>query len=395
MNFEDDPHDARWRTACAVWITEHLDGLPATTVGPVERAKCWQAMKFDAGLAKIPWGPEEGGRHGTEIQQIIFDQEQAKQRTPPNLFQMGLDLIAPTIRAHGTDTQRERYLRETLRGDLIWCQMFSEPGAGSDLAGLATSAVRDGDEWVINGQKIWTTGANIADFGEVLCRTDPDAPKHRGMTAFILDLRSPGVTIRPLRQMTGTAEFNDVFLDDVRVPNGNVLGAPGDGWHVAVTTLMNERRTIGTGASTRQSPMPHRLADLARRTGRLDAIARHRIVDIHIQCELLRFVGLRTLTAAMQGRRPGPEGSVAKLASSRLNTDIGALGIDLLGGTAMAAGPDEARWVTRFLWGPGHRLGGGTDEVNRNIVAERVLGLPAEPRTDDSLPWRDIPRSTR
>lgn len=395
MNFDDEPDEAAWRAECAAWIEEHLGALRSIDADPIEKARRWQAMKFDAGLAKIAWGPDEGGRNGTDIQQIIFDQEQAAVRTPPNVLQLGLDLIAPTIRAHGTPRQRATYLRAALRGDHIWCQMFSEPGAGSDVAGLGTTAVRDGDEWVLNGQKVWTTGAQHSDYGEVLCRTDPDAPKHRGITAFILDMRTPGVTVRPLRQMTGTAEFNEIFLDDVRVPHDNVLGEPGDGWHVAVTTLMNERRTIGAGGANRRSSIPTRLAELARRTDSLDALARQRIADIYIRSELIRFLGLRTLTAAMQGRRPGPEGSVAKLASSRLNVDIGALGMDLLGAAAIAADTDDQRWVTRFLWGPGHRLGGGTDEVNRNIVAERVLGLPGEPRDDDTRPWREHSRVTR
>lgn len=395
MNFDDAPQDAVWRTECAGWIADHLPGLDEAGGDPIEWAKLWQARKFDAGLAKVAWTPQEGGRNGSNIQQIIFDQEQAKHRTPPGVLQIGLDLIAPTLRAHGTDEQRSTYLRSALRGEQIWCQMFSEPDAGSDVAGLATSAVRDGDEWILNGQKVWTTNAHIADYGEVLCRTDPEAPKHRGITAFILDLRAPGVTIRPLKQITGTSEFNEIFLEDVRVPHENVLGTEGDGWHVAVTTLMNERKTMGAGGAGKRSSVPMRLADLACRTGNLDPVARHRIVDIHIRSELLRFLGLRSLTAAMQGRRPGPEGSVAKLASAKLNVDIGDLAMSLLGAAAMAAGPDDARWVTRFLWGPGHRLGGGTDEVNRNIVAERVLGLPGEPRDDDSIPWRDIARSVR
>ena len=395
MNFDDAPEDAAWRTECAVWIADHLPGLGEAGGDPIDWARLWQARKFDAGLAKVAWTPQQGGRNGSDIQQIIFDQEQAKHRTPPGVLQIGLDLIAPTLRAHGTDEQRSTYLRSALRGEQIWCQMFSEPDAGSDVAGLATSAVRDGDEWILNGQKVWTTNAHIADYGEVLCRTDPEAPKHRGITAFILDLRARGVTIRPIKQITGTSEFNEIFLEDVRVPHENVLGTEGDGWHVAVTTLMNERKTMGAGGAGKRSSVPMRLADLARRTGNLDPVARHRIVDIHIRSELLRFLGLRSLTAAMQGRRPGPEGSVSKLASAKLNVDTGDLAMSLLGAAAMAAAPDDARWVTRFLWGPGHRLGGGTDEVNRNIVAERVLGLPAEPRDDDSIPWRDIARSVR
>ncbi len=395
MNFEDVPEDAAWRRECAAWIEEHLVALDESGGDRIARVKYWQALKFDAGLAKITWSPEEGGRNGTEIQQIIFDQEQAKHRTPSGVLEIGLGFIAPTIRAHGTDDQRATYLRAAVRGEHIWCQMFSEPDAGSDVAGLSTLAVRDGDEWILNGQKVWTSGAQIADYGEVLCRTNPDAPKHRGITAFILDLRTPGVTIRPLKQMTGTAEFNEIFLDEVRVPHANVIGEVNNGWHVAVTTLMNERKTIGAGGASKRSNVPMRLADLATRSGTMDAVARQRIADIYVRSEILRFLSLRSLTAALQGRLPGPEGSVAKLASARLNVDTGDLGVALLGASAMAAAPDDLRWVKRFLWGPGHRLGGGTDEVNRNIIAERVLGLPGEPREDDSLPWRELRRSTR
>jgi alkylation response protein AidB-like acyl-CoA dehydrogenase len=395
MDFDDTPADAEWRATCDDWLREHLPRLDELPPDPIVRMRGWQAMKYDAGLAKITWGPDEGGRNGTAVQQIIFDQEEAEHRTPPDLLRIGLDFIAPTIRTHGNDEQRSTYLRAALRGEHVWCQMFSEPGAGSDVAGLSTAAVRDGDEWVISGQKVWTSVAHLADYGEVLCRTNPDAPKHRGITAFILDLTTPGVTVRPLKQMTGTAEFNEVFLDDVRVPHANVIGDVDDGWHVAVTTLMNERSSLGSGGSGRRSSLPTRLADVARRHATLDATTRQRIADLHVQAELSRFLGLRTLSAAVHGRRPGPEGSVAKLASTKLNLRAGDLGMCLLGASGMAPGPEDQRWRTRFLWGPGHRLGGGTGEVNRNIVAERVLGLPVEPRDDDTIPWREIPRSAR
>jgi alkylation response protein AidB-like acyl-CoA dehydrogenase len=395
MDFDDTPADAEWRAECDAWLRENLPRLDEMPKDAIARMKVWQAMKFDAGLAKITWSPEDGGRNGTAVQQIIFDQEHAEHRTPPNLLQVGLDFIAPTIRAHGTEEQRSTYLRPAVRGEQIWCQMFSEPGAGSDVDGLSTSAVREGDEWVINGQKVWTSVAHLSDFGEVLCRTNPDAPKHRGITAFILDLRTPGVTIRPLRQMTGTAEFNEIFLDNVRVPHSNVIGDVDGGWHVAVTTLMNERKSLGSGGSGRRNSLSKRLGDLARRRGTLDAVTRQQIVDVHIQSELCRFLSLRSLTAALHGERPGPEGSVAKLASTKLNLDAGNLGMTLLGASGMAVEVEDQRWMTRFLWGPGHRLGGGTDEVNRNIIAERVLRLPGEPRDDETTPWREIPRSVR
>jgi alkylation response protein AidB-like acyl-CoA dehydrogenase len=389
VDFDDSSEQAAWRADCRTWIATTLRHLEGDDL--IGRAKAWQAAKFDAGLAKITWEPEFGGRNGSAEEQIIFNQEEAAQKTPPDLFTVGLNFIAPTLRTHGTPEQHTRFLTPLLRGDAIWCQMFSEPGAGSDSAGLATRAVRDGYDWVLDGQKVWTSGAQIADFGEVLCRTSPDVPKHQGLTAFIVDLRSPGITVRPIQQMTGTAEFCEVFLDGVRVPDEHVIGEVDDGWRVAVTTLMNERSSLGGGRSG-SSTVAARLADLARRRGTLDDVTRQRIVEIWIQSELARYTGLRTLTAALQGRRPGPEGSVAKLGAARLNVGSAQLGMDLLGPAGMLDEGEDARWVRKFLWSPAHRIGGGTDEVNRNIVAERALGLPGEPRTDDSLPWDQVPR---
>jgi alkylation response protein AidB-like acyl-CoA dehydrogenase len=389
VDFDDSSEQAAWRADCRTWIAATLGRIEGDDL--IGRAKAWQAAKFDAGLAKITWEPELGGRNGSAEEQIIFSQEESAQRTPPDLFTVGLNFIAPTLRAHGTPDQRVRYLQPLLRGDAIWCQMFSEPNAGSDSAGLATRAVRDGDEWVLDGQKVWTSGAQIADFGEVLCRTNPDVPKHRGLTAFIVDLRAPGVDVRPLRQMTGTADFCEVFLDGARVPHESVIGEVDDGWHVAVTTLMNERSSLGGGRSG-PSTVAARLAELARRQGPLEGVTRQRIADIWIQSELTRYTGLRTLTAALQGRRPGPEGSVAKLGATELNVGSAQLGMDVIGPAGMLDEGEDSRWVRKFLWSPAHRIGGGTDEVNRNIVAERALGLPGEPRTDDILPWSQVPR---
>jgi alkylation response protein AidB-like acyl-CoA dehydrogenase len=391
MDFNDSEDEAAWRAECRTWLADNVPRLYDAPDDPLSQAKAWQAIKFEGGFAKIEWEPELGGRGGTAMHQIVFNQEQARHKVPSDLFQIGLGFIAPTLRAHGTDAQRERYLARLVRGDEVWCQMFSEPGAGSDVASLATAAVRDGDEWVLNGQKVWTSHAHFADFGEVLCRTDPTVPKHQGITAFILDLRAPGVTIRPLKQMNGNAEFNEIFLDDVRVPAAGVIGEVNNGWHVAVTTLMNERSSLGSGGGGRGDAIAHRLAKLARDRGALDAVTRQRIVDIWIRTEIGRYLGMRTLTAALRGGRPGPEGSVAKLAATTLHVDVGALAVDLLGPYGVA-GDQFTRWQDRFLWGPGWRLGGGTDEVNRNVIAERVLGLPSEPSTADVVPWRELPR---
>jgi alkylation response protein AidB-like acyl-CoA dehydrogenase len=390
MDFDDTAQQAAWRAEFRSWIADALTRVDAD--GLIARAKQWQAEKFDAGLAKITWEPALGGRNGSVVEQIVFNQEQAAQRAPSNLFTIGLDFVGPTLRRHGNDEQKERYLVPLLRGDTVWCQMFSEPGAGSDSASLATTAVRDGDEWVITGQKVWTSHAHFADFGEILCRTDPAAPKHRGITAFVLDLRTPGVTIRPLRQMNGAADFNEVFLDEVRVPHENVIGSVDDGWNVAVTTLMNERTSLGSAGAATRSTLAARLATLGREHATMSGPARQRLVDVDIRSELQRFLSLRTLSSALSGRQPGPGGSVAKLGATTLEVESAQLAMDLLGPAGLVDDGDDARWVRRFLGSPAHRIGGGTDEVNRNVVAERVLGLPGEPRTDDSLPWRDVPR---
>ena len=256
MDFNDTPEEAAWREEFRAWLEEHAPKVKGNRpehdmeIGGgdyLERAKRWQAMKFDAGFARITWEPEFGGRNGTTVEQIVFGQEEARFTVPNEAFIIGLGMIAPTLRAVGNAAQQERYLTKLLRGEEIWSQLFSEPGAGSDVASLATTATRDGDEWVINGQKVWTSGAQFSDFGEIVCRTNPEAEKHKGITAFIVDMRAPGVTIKPLKQMNGGSGFNEVFFDDVRVPHENVLGDVNEGWTVAITTLMNERVAIGSG----------------------------------------------------------------------------------------------------------------------------------------------------
>ncbi|HEY5075952.1 MAG TPA: acyl-CoA dehydrogenase family protein, partial [Acidimicrobiia bacterium] len=256
MDFNDTAEEAAWRDEFRAWLEEHAPTVKGQApehdmeIGGgdyLERAKRWQAMKFDAGLARITWEPEFGGRNGTSVQQIIFGQEEARFGVPNEAFIIGLGMIAPTLRAVGTDAQQQRYLTKLLRGEEIWSQLFSEPGAGSDVASLATTATRDGDEWLLNGQKVWTSGAQYSDFGEIVCRTNPDAEKHKGITAFIVDMKAPGITIKPLKQMNGGASFNEVFFDDVRVPHEQVLGDVNEGWTVAITTLMNERVAIGSG----------------------------------------------------------------------------------------------------------------------------------------------------
>jgi alkylation response protein AidB-like acyl-CoA dehydrogenase len=402
MDFNDTEEEAAWRAECSSWLAANAPEFEARGNGDerpgaqryLERARAWQARKFDAGLVKITWEPEYGGRNGTSMQQIIFNQEESHYAVPSEAFVIGLGMIAPTIRAVGTDAQKERYLTKLLRGEEIWCQLFSEPGAGSDVASLATTAVRDGEEWVVNGQKVWTSGAQYSDFGEIVCRTDPEAEKHRGITAFLVDMKAPGVTIKPLRQMNGGASFNEVFFDDVRVPHDHVLGDVDQGWSVAITTLMNERVAIGSGGGgggLRASASD--LIGLAQARGRnTEPVVRQKLADLYIRSRVQRFLGMRALTAASQGRMPGPEGSIGKLAGARLTTSLGDVAVELLGPAAIAKVDDAYRYSEPLLVAPAAHIAGGSDEVMKNIIGERVLGLPGEPRIDKGVAWRDVPR---
>jgi alkylation response protein AidB-like acyl-CoA dehydrogenase len=322
---------------------------------------------------------------------MIFNQEQAAFAVDAGPFTVGVAMAGPTLIAHGSEEQKARYLDPLLRGREIWCQLFSEPGAGSDLAGLGTRAVRDGDEYVVNGQKVWTSGAHYSDRGILLARTDPDQPKHRGITYFVVDMRSPGIDIRPLRQMTGGSHFNEVFLTDVRVPAANVIGEPDNGWRVALTTLANERTAIGGGGSGVRFAEIQQLAAEFGRTG--DPIVRQRLAALYTNLELLRYLGFRIQTALSQGRPPGPESSVLKLAYSRHVASLGDVALAMegpAGGLAGADAPDAGYWQLRFLGQYGVRIGGGTDEVQRNVIGERVLGLPGEPRADKQLSYREL-----
>jgi alkylation response protein AidB-like acyl-CoA dehydrogenase len=315
------------------------------------------------------------------MEQIIFTQETARFVVPDHVFRVGIGMGGPTVIAHGTEEQKRRWLRPLLTGEEIWCQLFSEPGAGSDLAGLRTSATCDGSEWVLNGQKVWSSGAHYSQWGLLLARTDPDVPKHQGITYFMLDMSLPGIEIRPLRQMTGGAHFNEVFLTDVRILDGDRLGEANDGWRVAQTTLLNERAAIVELLGDRNVSAP--LVELAHqaaadgRGGSDDARIRQELARVHIESAIMRYLGLRIVTAFAHGRLPGPEASVAKLAMGELLRRAGGLSLSLLGPDAMIEHDD---WTTAFLAAPAIRIAGGSDEIQRNIIGERVLGLPKEPR---------------
>jgi len=357
---------------------------PEQEAAEVAAARAWKATEFDAGFGWIS-GPEEyGGRALPPAYERAYSEESSAYAIPnQGVFAIGLGMVAPTILAHAVPEVRARYLRPLYRGDVIGCQLFSEPVAGSDLAGIQTRAVRDGDEWRISGQKVWTSGAHLSDIGEIITRTSPDKPKHKGLTMFVVDMHAPGVDVRPLRQMTGGASFNEVFFDEVRVPDTHRLGDVDEGWGVALTTLMNERAAIGGGRAGVGNLGFTRFVELARHLGvDDDPVIRQRLADIYVRTAVARYTNLRAMAKVRAGQVPGPEMSIAKLSLTQ-NMQLIAQSLAEILGPKLTA--DAGEWGTyawsEFVLGiPGVRIAGGTDEIMRNIVGERVLGLPKEPQ---------------
>ena len=393
-------------SAEATDILRRVDELLAANPPAGTDPKAFLEAQFDAGLAWVHFPEGAGGLGLAPRLQRVVDQALAEGGAPaPDVARniIGQGMAAPTIAVHGTPEQRARYLRPLFSGEEIWCQLFSEPGSGSDLAGLATRAVRDGDEWIVNGQKVWTTLGHIARFGLLVARSDPDLPKHLGLTYFICDMRAEGVDVRPLRQLTGDAEFNEVYLSDVRLSDDLRLGGEGEGWRVAMTTLMNERVSIGGGRAKRGSGAIGVAVDVWRSTVRDDPARRDRLMKLWVAAEVNRLTNIRAGQMRRTGT-PGPEGSVAKLTFAELNQAISELCVDLMGAEgqlypdydnprrdAVGFWTGDPRYF--FLRARANSIEGGTSEVLRNVLGERVLGLPGEPRTDKDLPWRDVPRS--
>ncbi len=406
MDFDETPQEAAFRAECVEWLDANVPpdgggprGQTAMTITDPEvesayvaRCKAWQRTKYDGGWGSITWPVEYGGRGLDGIQDGIFKEEEARRMSDTGVFAVGIGMAGPTIIAHGTDPQKERFLPTMLKGEEVWCQLFSEPAAGSDLGGLRTTAVRDGDEWVINGQKVWTSGAQYSDWGILLTRTDPDQPKHRGITYFLVDMRTPGIEVRPLVQITGAAHFNEVFLSDVRIPHENVLGEVNAGWGPIMTTLANERALIG-GSSGRSSFGD--MVGLARATGAdRDPIMRQELARAYTRMEVLKYQGYRVRTAASRGEQPGPESATMKLAVSLHYGRTGDLVMALNGAAGMLSehsARDDGRWQYEFLGQWASRIGGGTDNIQRNTIGEKVLGLPPDIRVDKGVAFRDIP----
>jgi alkylation response protein AidB-like acyl-CoA dehydrogenase len=414
MDFNDTTEEATFRAEVRRFLdvnARHKGATETTHRGryipdanmaeSLARAKAWQAQKADAGFAAITWPKQWGGRGGSPIEQVIYNQEEANYAVPRGVFEIGLGMCIPTMMTYGAPAQLERYVRPALRGEEIWCQLFSEPSGGSDLAALRTRAVRDGDDWIVNGQKIWTSGAHFADFGIIVTRTDPDVPKHQGLTFFFLDMKSPGIEVRRIKQISGTSNFNEVFFTDVRVPDNQRLGKVGDGWKVSLTTLMTERLAVGDAPG----PDFDDIFALARTLELDDGPAirnpavRERLADWYVKTVGLKYTKLRTMTALSRGQTPGPEASIAKLVSASKLQDVASYGIDLMGmaGGVMDAevAPMEAWFQEALLYAPGMRIAGGSDEILRNIIAERVLGMPGDIRVDKDVPFRELKTGKR
>jgi alkylation response protein AidB-like acyl-CoA dehydrogenase len=411
MDFEDTPEEAEFRAGVRAFLAKAAKPRAPGT-GMVyragnedlefrKRAKAWQASKAEAGYAGITWPSHWGGRGGSPIQQVIYDQEEARYAVPRGLFDIGLGMCIPTLCTWGTQEQRDRFAGKALRGEEIWCQLFSEPAAGSDLAGLRTRAEPDGSDWIINGEKIWTSGAHYCDYGVLVTRSDFSARKHEGMTYFFLDMRSPGIEIRPIRQMSGASHFNQVFFKDVRVPDSQRLGAVGQGWKVALTTLMNERYTIGARIGVGVED----IFELARRLEIGDGPAlqngsvRDKLADWYVASQGLKYANFRAISALSRGETPGPEASLGKLVNASMLQNIAAFAMDLMEEGGVLCDPELAPVAAAFqqtlLTSPASRIAGGSDEIMRNIIAERVLGLPAEIRMDKALPFNQLPTSKR
>jgi alkylation response protein AidB-like acyl-CoA dehydrogenase len=394
LDFTLTPDQDAFRQRVRTWLEANIpDDWTKFGLSEVPRPEAyaflrkWQATLYDAGFIGVTWPKEYGGQGLTFVEEMILHQEMALQKSPPMLNVLGVGMAGPTIIAYGTEEQKKRYPAKILSCEEIWCQGYSEPNAGSDLASLQTRAVKDGEHWVINGQKVWTSLAHIADWMMLLARTDPDAPKHKGITYFLLDMKTPGVTVKPLKQLTGDAEFNEVFFDNVRVHESRVLGGVNNGWAVGLTTLMYERLALGFGLQVRLRISVDQLVDMARRmekNGRSatkDPVMRQKLAQLWIDTESLKYTGARAVTRLLKGELPGPEASAGKMMWVETHQRLQELAMEIQGpysqlARGAAAAVDGGLWQYSFLRSRANSIEGGTTEIQKNIIGERVLGLP-------------------
>jgi alkylation response protein AidB-like acyl-CoA dehydrogenase len=393
MDLSFSPEEERFRERVRKFLGDNLPpgwnstgGRPAG-MSQLEFLRDWQRRLAANGFLGMAWPKEYGGQGASQIETAIFNEESARVRAPGPLNAIGLSMVGPTLMSHGTPEQKERFLGKIMSADEIWCQGFSEPNSGSDVASLSTRAELKGDEFIVNGQKVWTTLAHISQWCMLIARTDPTAPKHRGISCLMVDMKTPGITVKPLRQMTGESEFNEMFFDDVRVPRANLLGPLNEGWRVATTTLMNERGTSALAFVLRYRIVFDEIVDLARKTIRhgrpatQDPLLRQQLAQFHVDLEMMRFTSYRSFSKILKGGDPGPVGSISKLAWSELNQRMMEFVIALEGpaGQLMRGSPhavESGRWQHHFMRSRANTIEAGTSEIQRNIIAERVLGLP-------------------
>lgn len=387
MDLSYTPAEERFRAELRAWLAANPPGEePERLDDWVAYGKAWQRRLYEAGWCGVHWPKQYGGRGASVIEQIIFQEEMARARTPLLINLAGLTMGGPVLIAHGTDAQKRRHLQAILAADEIWCQGFSEPNAGSDLAAIKTRAVLDGDSFIVNGQKVWTSFARYADWCMLLVRTDADAPKHKGITFLLADMHSPGITVRPLKQISGEEDFNEVFFEDVRVPRANVIGAINAGWDIAITTLMHERQTLTFSRQLQSRVALNDLLSLAQRhpaatPAARQPLLRQKLAAAYIDSEAMKYTALRNLTKALRGGVPGPEGSIEKLFWSEMYQRLLDTAIELEGpyGQLVKGSPhtlDDGAWPHLMLYSRGRTIAAGSSEIQRNIIAERVLGLP-------------------
>jgi alkylation response protein AidB-like acyl-CoA dehydrogenase len=414
MNFDDTPQEAAFRAEAKSWIDanapkEFESELTKASLGRinlkkhdiVEVAKAWQRKKSEGGWVCLQWPREYGGRGATPVERVIWQQEEGIYFKLTSPFQIGEGMCGPTLMAYGSEADKRRYLPKIASGEEIWCQLFSEPAGGSDVAGLRTRAERDGDHWIINGQKIWTSGAHYSDYGILITRTDPNVPKHKGLTMFYIDMKSAGIEVRPIKQANGMQEFNEVFFTNLRIPDQQRLGAVGDGWNVSLTTLMNERMTIGARLATGFTELFDFCCNLMTEDGPAidNRATRSKLANWAVKNSGLKYTSYRAISALSKGERPGPENSIGKLVAGSMLQDIAAYAMDLQGASGLLSDPETAEAAGQFqamlMSSPSTRIAGGTDEILRNIIAERVLGLPGDIRVDKDVPFNKIPTRGR
>lgn len=398
MDFNDTPEEANFRKEVSDWLKENVKKIPeaedTSENSSLERARAWMQIKHESGWACLHWPKEYGGRDATAMERVIYSQEESKYRLPNGFYEIGQGMAGPVMMMYATEKQKEKFLPPMANGKEIWCQLFSEPGAGSDLAGIKTKSELDGDTWTVNGQKVWTSGAHYSDYGILITRSDFSAPKHKGLTYFFLDMKSPGIEIRPIKQINGGANFNEVYFNDVKIPDSQRLGEVGEGWGVALTTLMNERLAVGDagGVDFKEIFEFTKTQDFNGDVAVKNGAVREKLADWYCEYSGLKYTKMRRVSALSKGETPGPEASITKIVSANKMQDIANFGMDLIDSSSIV--PDQSfgsALQAGLLGAPLLRIAGGTDEILRNIIAEQVLGMPQDIRPDKGVPFNEIP----